>query len=160
MTNNQWKVNISLINHKGHLIFVFCNRAMHLLQFTALMQIDISSPVVQISQWRLLPIIQTCNVLAVMGQKPHNSCTHNCWETNRMPKSELALRLKILKLPTWAWVMQAFNCRVRMQCKIIKLHSTPEDDSWVHGLPSKELSSSKSNIVTSYPYLMISQIFL
>lgn len=73
-------------------------RAMHLLQFTALAQSDISSLVVQISQWRLLPIIQTCNVFAVMDQKPHISCI--CWKTNRMPKSEPALRLKILKSPT------------------------------------------------------------
>lgn len=88
------KINISVINHEGHLIFVFSKRPMHLLQFDALVQSDISSPVVQVSQQRLLPIIQTCNALVVMDQKPHISCIYNCWKTNRMPESEPALRFK------------------------------------------------------------------
>lgn len=59
----------SLINHGGHFIFGFCNRAMHPLQFTALVQSDISSPVVQSSLWRFVPIIQTHGILAATSQE-------------------------------------------------------------------------------------------
>lgn len=68
-------------------------------QFTALVQSDTISRVVQISQWRLLCIIQTRSVLVVMDQRSHISWIYNCLKTNRI-QSEPAPRLKKLKSPT------------------------------------------------------------
>lgn len=107
---------------------------MHLLQFTALVQSDISSPVVQISQWRLLPIIQTCNVLAATGQETTQQLHPLLLENQQDAKVWACLQVKIteitpleLELCTHSKVKPNRVAHIKQQCsaKIIKWHNTP-----------------------------------
>lgn len=130
---------------------------MHLLQFTALVQSDISSPVVQISQWRLLPIIQTCNVLAATGQETTQQLHPLLLENQQDAKVWACLQVKIteitlleLELCTHSKVKpnRVAHIKQAMQCKNYKMaqHSSQKMTAEYTAYPGKKKKSTFQNL--------------